>query len=112
MRRSAKKKLNPLENLPTSSSSNEDETEALCREKKLAAKEHIFNDSSSEKEDNLMNPIIIPLTTKPRTQKDTSLHMYQSRILPNRDLDWSPALSISIRKSCFLINSSLLRLLL
>ncbi|KAL0699610.1 hypothetical protein Bca4012_016977 [Brassica carinata] len=67
---------------------------------------------SSEKEENLMNPVIIPLTMKPRTPKRHSVASVS---------DSSPSKSRSGLESCpfnfntkklFLINSSLLRLLL
>ncbi|KAL0799708.1 hypothetical protein Bca101_054883 [Brassica carinata] len=56
---------------------------------------------SSEKEENLMNPVIIPLTMKPRTPKRHSVASVSDSSPSKSRSGLSPALSISIRKSCF-----------
>ncbi|KAF8113519.1 hypothetical protein N665_0049s0034 [Sinapis alba] len=61
----AKKKLNPLEDPPKSSLSENDEVETQEEEE---AEEQISDDySSEEEEDDLMNPFIIPPAKKPKT---------------------------------------------
>ncbi|KAG2322861.1 hypothetical protein Bca4012_058332 [Brassica carinata] len=53
-----RKKLNPLEDPPTASSSHEDEADALSG--RDDEEEQISDDSSSDEEDDLMNPVKIP----------------------------------------------------